>query len=213
MEIVPVDNPKFGIYLYKNILPKELGIVERIEDLLEKNKEHDFFRWSEATIGYNEKRTDYRDCLDFKISDQIINDYGAKAPEIVTIYQDVCAGLRMCLDHYEPLFELRMEYMEAINFVKYYPDQYFDVHIDHGVTYSCVLSSVIYLNDDYKGGELYFPCLDITYQPECGDIILFPSTYIYAHASLPVTFGTKYAAVTMFDYNGRNHASHMPAAY
>ena len=34
---------------------------------------------------------------------------------------------------------------------------------------------------------------------------MFPSTYIYAHASKPVTRGTKYAAVTMFDYNDRFH--------
>jgi hypothetical protein len=63
----------------------------------------------------------------------------------------------------------------------------------------------MYLNDDYEGGELWFPYLDIKFKPTYGDIVMFPSTYIYAHASLPVTRGTKYAAVTMFDYNDRFH--------
>jgi hypothetical protein len=64
---------------------------------------------------------------------------------------------------------------------------------------------VIYLNDDYEGGELWFPYLDIKFKPQAGDIILFPSTFIYAHSSLKVTSGTKYSAVTMFDYNDNNH--------
>jgi predicted 2-oxoglutarate/Fe(II)-dependent dioxygenase YbiX len=63
----------------------------------------------------------------------------------------------------------------------------------------------MYLNDDYEGGELWFPYLDLTFKAEAGDIVLFPSTYIFAHAAKPVISGTKYSAVTMFDYNDRNH--------
>lgn len=63
----------------------------------------------------------------------------------------------------------------------------------------------MYLNDDYEGGELWFPLLDLTIKPEAGDAVFFPSTYIYAHAAKQVTSGTKYAAVTMFDYNDRTH--------
>jgi predicted 2-oxoglutarate/Fe(II)-dependent dioxygenase YbiX len=100
---------------------------------------------------------------------------------------------------------MKMEYMEAINFVRYGEGQHFDVHSDHGFSYTCTVSSVMYLNDDYDGGELYFPFLGINLKPKAGDIVLFPSTYIYSHAALPVTNGTKYSAVTMFDYNDKNH--------
>jgi hypothetical protein len=63
----------------------------------------------------------------------------------------------------------------------------------------------MYLNDNYSGGGLRFPFLDYTYTPEEGDIVLFPSTFLYMHAALPVEEGTKYAAVTMFDWNSRFH--------
>jgi predicted 2-oxoglutarate/Fe(II)-dependent dioxygenase YbiX len=102
-----------------------------------------------------------------------------------------------------------MEYMEAINFVKYNPGQHFQVHADHGFSYICTVSSVMYLNDDYEGGELWFPNFDLKIKPDYGDIILFPSTYIYAHAALPVISGTKYSAVTMFDYNDKAHGASM----
>jgi predicted 2-oxoglutarate/Fe(II)-dependent dioxygenase YbiX len=98
-----------------------------------------------------------------------------------------------------------MEYMEAINFIRYGENQHFQVHTDHGFSYTCTVSSVVYFNDDYEGGELWFPYLDLTFKPEAGDIVMFPSTFIYAHAARPVTSGIKYSGVTMFDYNDRNH--------
>jgi predicted 2-oxoglutarate/Fe(II)-dependent dioxygenase YbiX len=98
-----------------------------------------------------------------------------------------------------------MDFMEAINYVRYGTGQHFGLHTDHGFSYNCTVSSVMYLNDDYEGGELWFPFIDVTFKPSYGDIIFFPSTYIYAHASKPVTSGIKYAAVTMFDYNDRTH--------
>jgi predicted 2-oxoglutarate/Fe(II)-dependent dioxygenase YbiX len=102
-----------------------------------------------------------------------------------------------------------MEFMEAINFVKYGKDQHFAVHTDHGFSYTCTVSSIAYFNDDYEGGELWFPYLNIAFKPQKGDILIFPSTYIYAHASLPVKSGMKYSAVTMFDYNDNNHKQPM----
>ena len=62
------------------------------------------------------------------------------------------------------------------------------------------LSSLFYLNDDYEGGELYFDKFNLKIKPKAGDLYLFPSTYLFSHASLPVTEGTKYSIVTMLDY-------------
>jgi predicted 2-oxoglutarate/Fe(II)-dependent dioxygenase YbiX len=94
-----------------------------------------------------------------------------------------------------------MEFMESINFVKYNPGQHFNVHTDSGFSYFCTLSSVGWFNDDYDGGELWFPYLNLTFKPQKGDVLFFPSTYIYAHGSKEVTKGIKYSAVTMFNYN------------
>jgi hypothetical protein len=66
-----------------------------------------------------------------------------------------------------------------------------------------IFTSIIYLNDDYEGGELYFPRFDLTIKPKQGDVLVFPSTYIYEHASLPMKSGTKYSVVVMTDYNDR----------
>ena len=98
--------------------------------------------------------------------------------------------------------------MEAINFIRYGEGQHFNAHPDSGPAYSCEVSTVMYLNSDYTGGELYYPYFDYTYVPQYGDIVLFPSSYLFMHAALPVKSGIKYSAVTMFSYNDRNHQSH-----
>lgn len=58
------------------------------------------------------------------------------------------------------------------------------------------VSLLIYLNDDYQGGELLFNRLNYTYKPRTGDLVLFPSGNLFLHQSLPITRGTKYALVS-----------------
>lgn len=78
----------------------------------------------------------------------------------------------------------------------------FDEHVDvipgHPQWGYRRVSVLIYLNEDYEGGELHFPRQSITFKPSAGSIVLFPSDFTYPHISAPVVSGTKYAAVTWF---------------
>jgi len=58
------------------------------------------------------------------------------------------------------------------------------------------VSMLIYLNDDYEGGELNFPWLNYRYRPVAGDLVFFPSNHVFSHESLPIQSGTKYALVS-----------------
>lgn len=63
---------------------------------------------------------------------------------------------------------------------------------------SRVLSGILYLNDDYVGGELRFEDQDIIIKPEEGMLVLFPSNFMYLHESLPLTEGSKYIGLGWF---------------
>lgn len=54
------------------------------------------------------------------------------------------------------------------------------------------ISVVLYLNDNYEGGEINFPNQNIKIKPEAGSIVIFPSVEPYYHESLPVISGIKY---------------------
>ena len=60
------------------------------------------------------------------------------------------------------------------------------------------LSALLYLNDNYTGGETYFPRQGLKFKATAGDLLLFPSNFCYPHESLPVVKGVKYAIVTWF---------------
>jgi hypothetical protein len=203
-----IGDPKLGIILYKNALPKELRLTERLEETIG-DSDIPPFMWMDALVGDAQKMPEYRDCVDCKMGESHIKHLPPQFGELKNIYNDTVAGLVECLQDYESRYNIRMDYMEAINYVRYHQGQHFAIHTDHGFSYNCTVSSVMYLNDDYEGGELWFSFLDLTIKPEYGDIVFFPSTYLYAHAAKPVASGTKYAAVTMFDYNDRTH-KHYP---
>jgi hypothetical protein len=41
------------------------------------------------------------------------------------------------------------------------------------------IGSLIYLNDDYDGGEIKFNDYDLVFKPEIGDLVIFPNHYIH----------------------------------
>jgi hypothetical protein len=207
-----LGDPKFGILLYKNELPKSLRLPERLEETIGDSKSAPYM-WMEALVGYNQKMPEYRDCVDCKMGEMHIKNCPPQFSELVNTYNDTKTPLKECVEDYEKRYNIHLGYMEAINYIRYGTNQHFQVHTDHGFSYTCTTSSCMYLNDDYEGGELWFPYLDLTFKPDYGDIVLFPSTYIYAHAAKPVLSGTKYSAVTMFDYNDNNHDLTRQASY
>lgn len=199
-----VGDSKLGICVYKNSIPNCDSILNSIYGQIENNI-HPLLKWSQAMVGYNTIMPNYRNCWDCKLSPNAVDIMGSECEEFKSAYSTVVMSIGSCVEDYCQPYGLNMSYMEAVNFVKYGFGEHFDVHSDHGFSYICTVSTVAYLNDDYEGGELWFKHLDQKIKPEAGDIVVFPSTFIYAHASLPVKSGIKYSAVTMFDYNDNAH--------
>jgi hypothetical protein len=201
-----------GIVVYRDVFKSDLDLKSRLESIVATgNKEG--IGWNEAYTGYGAKNLKYRDCSDFKVkynSDKSLtlnynnireNDQKDIHKDIINLWQDAYSVQQDPVNDYINMFGLApLKYWESFNFIQYNPSQHFQIHSDHGYSYTCVLSSVGYLNDDYEGGELYFDKLNLKIKPKAGDLYLFPSSYIYSHAAMPVTSGTKYSIVTMLDY-------------
>ena len=58
------------------------------------------------------------------------------------------------------------------------------------------LTMAMYLNDNYEGGELYFPRRDFKLKPKAGSVAIYPSNFAWPHASLRVQSGLKYSIAT-----------------
>lgn len=85
--------------------------------------------------------------------------------------------------------------------LRYEVGQYIKSHIDVGKTDAMMarqISCSIALNDEYEGGEFTFFDNELSYRLEKGDILMFPSGFMYPHEVLPITSGTRYSIITWF---------------
>jgi small subunit ribosomal protein S7 len=62
-------------------------------------------------------------------------------------------------------------------------------HFDGGYDSRLLRSMLFYINDDFSGGELYFPELNFEYKPKAGNFITFPSHIKYVHGIRAVGAG------------------------
>jgi hypothetical protein len=205
-----VKNLALGINVYKNVFSLEDS--KRYISILELNlSQGKQYNWSEAQVTNSTtpiKKA--RDCVDFKYKQENLGQRNESNAELIDLHQEIYEKLKYCIDDYAAYWGINVVYYEAFNFVKYEgKGSHFNIHADHGPAYNCTVSAVVYINDDYAGGELNFPRLDnLVYKPVVGDIVLCPSNYVYEHASLPIESGTKYCVVVMTDINELGHKQH-----
>jgi len=183
----------YGIWKYSDVFTKDLNLINRIESEVSNFS----VSWEKAKVGLEHEVSEYRNCSDFKLSEL------GKAH---SLYKDIYNAQEPCVKDYCEMYSIDMAYWEWTNVIKYGPGQHFQEHADHGWSYVSTVSLVGYPNDDYTGGELYFPKFNLRITPKAGDLYIFPSAFIYSHVAMPVESGIKYCFVTMLDYNDDAHS-------
>jgi Rps23 Pro-64 3,4-dihydroxylase Tpa1-like proline 4-hydroxylase len=107
---------------------------------------------------------------------KVVDECALKYKEITGIDPDVLP------DHY------------TIN--KYLPGLYMGPHVDYEgegrTTLTPSVSMVLYLNENYEGGEIAFPEQKLLIKPKAGSLVVFPSNKPYYHEAKEVISGTKY---------------------
>ena len=101
--------------------------------------------------------------------------------------------------------------IEPTQFLYYNVGGKYDLHNDSedfvngNLTRVCErdVSILIYLNEDYEGGELEFPDWGVTMKPKAGTLIAFPSYINFSHRVLPVTRGKRFSLVTWINTSDR----------
>ena len=206
-DLISVENPAIGLNIYKNVF--SIDDANRYINVLESNLDGTKkYKWADATVTNSPNPIKKaRDCVDFKYKQENLGPKDETNSELIDLHEEIYQNLKLCIDDYAKYWGISIVYYEAFNFVKYEGEgTHFNIHADHGPAYNCTVSAVIYINEDYEGGELKFPRLDnLVYKPKVGDIVLCPSNYIYEHASLPMKSGTKYCVVVMTDINELGH--------
>ncbi len=134
-----------------------------------------------ATVGAHTISRKIRDAdgVNFSINDPLLVELKQKFQDALSEYIDD--------DKYVQVDNLK----QTISVVSYTNQIGYMPHVD--ATYPCnadldtrLYSIVAYFNDDYVGGDIYFPDIGLTFKPKKGSCLIFPSNNLFRHGVYPV---------------------------
>jgi Rps23 Pro-64 3,4-dihydroxylase Tpa1-like proline 4-hydroxylase len=198
-----------GLVYYKNLINNPDQIIEDIENLnkkvedglsfglsgIEKSMAKPWHNWDYKKDGMNLHFCKQRwlpRTKDMSESDVLFKEHS-------DISDRLFLGLDTAFDHYSkeiyPYAARSIKGSEdKMSILKYEKSGFLSEHIDHGSS-SRTLSVVIYLNDNYTGGEINFPHVrdGISIKPEAGSAIFFPSNFVFTHSVNEISEGVRYS--------------------
>lgn len=126
--------------------------------------------------------------------------------------------LHLAKHHYGAL----LDWFEAPDLMRYRPGGFYVKHADSqnidpqtGLWTKVIdrdLSLLIYLNDEFEGGETTFHKFRYQIRPRPGMAVIFPSDHRYLHAAEVVRKGVRYAIVSWASVKGIPKVAAMPPA-
>lgn len=182
------------IFYYKNVIQNPYDFIQEIEFLDLENEQSDFLSkwltWSASTdqkINYGFKKEGYIH------SSLVKNNYDRRCLNILNVINKISED---CISDY-----INKNNLQEVFLPNYFSIRKYNVNADMGPHADSedptdkdhpYISGVLYLNDDYEGGELEFPDQKISIKPEAGSMVIFPSYRPYIHHPKPPVSGKKY---------------------
>lgn len=123
--------------------------------------------------------------------EESVNYYYHNASELNEVFNKMG---RIMSEYYGHKVELKSMFHSVMNPGALNP-LHWDNYIENGEQ---DISALLYLNNDFQGGDLYFPDQDIRIKPEPGLFVFFNGTEDYHHTVEVVTEGRREALVGFY---------------
>jgi hypothetical protein len=168
---------------YKGIVPDPDKIIEYFESV-DQNIWNDWMSSDSTNIRHGfSKRVHY-------------SELNGENEQLLSIANSIKSAITLATEHYRSKIETEDVGIPSFFDIKKYTqgadmgahaDSEDDLDKKHPV-----LSAVLYLNNNFVGGEIQFINQGIAIKSDPGSLILFPSVPPYYHRPVPVKNGTKY---------------------
>ena len=191
---MPNLNPAPGMLVIENAFSDTTEFLDCIIEAAE--FEYSPTAWRRSATGEG-SLSDHRSSVESDIT-QIRCSRESEFGPLATICQSFAHDLDLLINEFKAVYDLGLCHDEGLRCIRYQNKAEYRIHHDHAELNARALSMVLFLNDDFEGGQLEFPYFDVTIKPETGKMALFPSNFPYAHIAHPVEEGTKYTLVTWF---------------
>jgi hypothetical protein len=119
--------------------------------------------------------------------------YNEASEKVKAVYDLLKDTLSVYGKDYSEKLNIPLGVQMPISISKYFTGSSMGPHVDSGPNPTTEnVSAVLYLNDNYSGGEINFKDQNIRIKPTAGSIVIFPSVEPFYHESMPILNGTKY---------------------
>jgi len=148
--------------------------------------------------------------VDKDIRDTQIIEFGPLFPKIEELFKNIVKHI------VNPFYGVEVWDSEVPQFLRYGVGGHYSPHIDGRSIWVAPngdkiwrkstdrdLSFVLFLNDEFEGGEFVLPDLHIQIKPKPGLFVAFPSDQNYLHGVNPVRSGERYSIVTWARVKGQ----------
>jgi predicted 2-oxoglutarate/Fe(II)-dependent dioxygenase YbiX len=148
--------------------------------------------------------------VDKGIRDTQIIEFGDLYPKIEDLFKNIVKNI------INPFYNAEVRDSEVPQFLRYGVGGHYAPHIDGRSIWvapngdkiwrrsTCRdLSIVLFLNDEFEGGEFVFPDLHIQVKPKPGLLVCFPSDQNYLHGVNSVKSGERYSIVSWARIKGQ----------
>ena len=192
-----IDNPLSYILIRPNVI-NEYGLKELRQHIEQTNK-------TDLSVfdPYKSNETGGKEwVVDKRVRDTQHVEAGPTFPKIIDLFRNIVREI------INPFYGIEILESEVPQILSYGVGGHYSPHVDGESLWKTPdgdliwkkstdrdLSMVLYLNDDYEGGDFIFPDLKVRVRPEPGMLVCFPSNHHYRHGVEPVTKGQRYSIV------------------
>lgn len=183
------------IFYYTNIIDNPQEIISFLE-----NEDEDY--QSDNGIGkWEDWKTSSDDPYQFGERKNINSNLAENSEEkIKNIYLTIDNAIKNTIFDFKEKTKEDIGEVQSYGIAKYFPGRQMGEHVDFDlksidsskISLIPTISSVLYLNDNYVGGEIEFPQQDIVIKPSAGSMVIFPSVEPFYHKSNEIIEGYKY---------------------
>jgi len=194
MSNIDVEVYKYDkIHYYKNVINNPSKLIDVIESTDSYLDEHtSITKWKKWSASNDE--------YVFGEQKWVLGNMDNETDNLLLfINKEIKDAINEYSTRYAEEHKIELGYLTPLSISKYYMGKRMGPHVDsydnndNGKDQiSPTLSIVVYLNDDYEGGELYFKNQRVTIKPSAGSMVIFPSNMPYLHESKIIKKGTKY---------------------
>jgi Rps23 Pro-64 3,4-dihydroxylase Tpa1-like proline 4-hydroxylase len=153
--------------------------------------------WKQAEISNYSHAKFVQNNIDLQLRNVVVMG-PLDIPELAEEYKSFL--LNKIMHHVENIWGIKNLKITGLQIAKYVSGSHIKPHHDTAVgSYARCVTALLYLNNEYEGGELLLPDFDFEYTPKAGELIFMPSEYL--HAVKPVLSGVRYCFVAFFTSN------------